>query len=78
LNGTGLTEVRYPQTDKIISITPNSALAVSSTTVYRVSDGTVVATLPTACSVQAISVDSRTLYCYAGSIINQVTLAGLQ
>jgi hypothetical protein len=53
-------------------------LAVSSTTVYRVSDGTVVDTLPTACSVQAISVDSRTLYCYAGSIINQVTLAGLQ
>jgi len=77
LNGTSLTEVRYPQTDKIISITPSSALAVSSTTIYRVSDGTAVATLPTACSVQAISADSSTLYCYAVSTINPVTLVGL-
>jgi hypothetical protein len=77
LNGTSLTEVRYPQTDRIISVTPNSALAVSSTTVYRVADGTVVLTLPTACSVQAVSADSSTLYCYAGSTITPVTLAGL-
>jgi hypothetical protein len=77
LNGTSLTEVRYPQPDKIVSVTPNSALAVSSTTVYRVADGTAVVTLPTACSVQAISSDSSTLYCYTGSSINPVTIAGL-
>lgn len=77
LNGTSLTEVRYPQTDRIISITPNGALAVSSTTVYRVSDGVVLSTLPIGCSVQAISADSGTLYCYTGSTINPVTLAGL-
>jgi Tol biopolymer transport system component len=78
LDGTNLLAKRYAQTDQIISVTPSGALAVSSTKVYRVADGTALATLPSACSVQAVSPDSGTLYCASGSGIVTFSLAGLQ
>jgi DNA-binding beta-propeller fold protein YncE len=77
LDGTNLTLQRYAQTDPIISVAPNGALAVSSTKVYRVADGTALATLPSACSVQAISPDSSALYCTARTGITTFSLAGL-
>ena len=78
LDGTNLLAKRYAQSDQIISVTPSGALAVSSTKVYRVADGTALATLPSACSVQAVSPDSGTLYCSGGSGITTFSLAGLQ
>ena len=63
LNGTDLTQTRYAQPDRILSIAPNSLLAASSTKVYRVSDGTPLATVPAFCPVQVFSRDSATLYC---------------
>jgi hypothetical protein len=78
LDGTNLTVQRYAQTDQIISVAPNGVLAISSTKVYRVADGTVLATLPSTCSVQAVSPDSRALYCAGASGITAFTLAGLQ
>jgi hypothetical protein len=77
LSGTDVTQLRYQQTDKIISVSPNSHLAVSATAVYRVSDGTMLMALPSACPIQAISPDSDTLYCYGSSVITSVSLAGL-
>jgi hypothetical protein len=77
LDGTNLTVQRYAQTDRILSVAPNGALAVSSAKVYRVSNGTVLATLPSACPVQAVSPDSGTLYCSGSSGITTFSLAGL-
>ncbi len=77
LDGTNLLAKRYAQTDQIISVTPSGALAVSSTKVYRVADGTALSTLPSACPVQAASPDSSTLYCASGSGIVTFSLAGL-
>ena len=39
LNGADLTQIRYAQPDRILSIAPNGVLAASSSKVYRVSDG---------------------------------------
>lgn len=77
LIGTSLTAVRYQQTDKIISVSPNSRLAASATEIYRVSDGAMLMALPSPCAVQAISPDSGTLYCYGNAVITPVSLAGL-
>jgi hypothetical protein len=78
LNGNNLLEQRYVQTDPILSVSPNGALGISSTKVYRVGDGMVLATLPSTCSVQAVSPDSGTLYCSGSSGITTFSLAGLQ
>ena len=78
LNGNNLLEQRYVQTDPILSVSPNGVLAVSSTKVYRVADGTALATMPSACPVQAVSPDSKTLYCSGSSGITTFSLAGLQ
>lgn len=78
LDGTNLTVQRYAQTDQIISVTPSGTLAISSTKVHRVADGTALATLPSTCSVQAVSPDSKTLYCAGTSGITTFSLAGLQ
>ena len=78
LNGTNLVELRYPQTDTIVSITPNSVLAISATKVYQVSDGTALATLPASCRAQAISPDSATLYCVSASGITKSDLTAYQ
>jgi len=78
LNGSNLAQVRYQQTDRILSISPNSVLAASATKIYRVSDGTVLMTLPSACPIQAIGSDSGTLHCYGSAGITRVSLAGLQ
>ena len=77
LNGNNLLEQRYVQTDPIFSASPNGALGISSTKVYRVADGTALATLPSSCPVQAISPDSSTLYCASASGIVTFSLAGL-
>ncbi|HVT08992.1 MAG TPA: hypothetical protein VHO67_16145 [Polyangia bacterium] len=77
LNGTNLSQLRYPQADKILSVSPNGHLATSATQVYRVSDGTMLTTIPSSCPVQAISPDSGTLYCYGSAVITPVSLAGL-
>ena len=77
LDGTNLLAKRYAQTDQIISVAPSGALAVSSTKVYRVADGTALATLPSSCPVQAIGPDSSTLHCASASGIVTFSLAGL-
>jgi len=78
LNGASFPQVRYQLTDRILSISPNSVLATSATKVYRVSDGTALMTLPSACPIQAISPDGGTLHCYGITGITGVSLAGLQ
>jgi hypothetical protein len=78
LDGTNLLVQRYPLADQIISVTPSGALAISSTKVYRVADGTALATLPSTCSVQAVSPDSSTLYCAKSDGIVTFSLGGLQ
>ena len=78
LNGNNLLEQRYVQTDPILSVSPNGALGVSSTKVYRVADGTALAPLPSACPVQAVSPDSGALYCSGSSGISTFSLAGLK
>jgi hypothetical protein len=77
LDGTNLLAKRYAQTDQIVSVTPSGALAVSSTKVYRVADGAALATLPSACPVQAVSPDSSTLYCSGSTGITTFDLRGL-
>jgi hypothetical protein len=78
LDGTNLQTKRYKQTDGILSVTPNGKLAISATKVYRVSDGTALATLPADCPVQAVSPDSSTVYCAGTGGISNASLAGLQ
>jgi len=78
LNGNNLLEHRYVQTDPILSVSPNGGLAVSSSKVYRVADGTALATLPSACPVQAVGPDSKMLYCAGTSGITTFSLVGLQ
>ncbi|HXU61786.1 MAG TPA: hypothetical protein VN962_08810 [Polyangia bacterium] len=78
LNGTDLTQIRYPQPDRILSVAPNSLLAASSSRVYRVSDGTPLATVPGPCPVQAFSRDSGTLYCTDAGILTGLDVRALR
>jgi len=78
LNGTNLTQIRYPQPDRILSVAPNSLLAASSSRVYRVSDGTPLATVPGPCPVQAFSRDSGTLYCTDAGFLTSLDVRGLK
>jgi DNA-binding beta-propeller fold protein YncE len=78
LNGTDLTQIRYAQPDRILSIAPNSLLAASSSRVYRVSDGTPLATVPGPCPVQAFSRDSGTLYCTDAGFLTSLDVRALK
>jgi DNA-binding beta-propeller fold protein YncE len=78
LNGTDLTQIRYPQPDRILSVAPNSLLAASSSRVYRVSDGTPLATVPGPCPVQAFSPDSGTLYCTDAGFLTSLDVRALK
>ena len=78
LDGTNLTDVRYGQSDRIYSVTPNGKLAIGGWEVFRVADGALLATLKAGCSVQAVSPDSSTLYCASSSGIVTFPLRGLQ
>jgi hypothetical protein len=78
LNGTDLTQIRYPQPDRILSVAPNSLLAASSSRVYRVSDGTPLATVPGPCPVQAFSRDSGTLYCTDAGFLTSLDVRALK
>jgi DNA-binding beta-propeller fold protein YncE len=78
LNGIDLTQIRYPQPDRILSVAPNSLLAASSSRVYRVSDGTPLATVPGPCPVQAFSRDSGTLYCTDAGFLTSLDVRALK
>lgn len=78
LNGTDLTQIRYAQPDRILSIAPNSLLAASSSTVYRVSDGAALAPVPGPCPVQAFSRDSGTLYCTDAGFLTSLDVHALK
>lgn len=78
LNGTDLTQIRYPQPDRILSVAPNSLLAASSSRVYRVSDGTALATVPGPCPVQVFSRDSGTLYCTDAGFLTSLDVRALR
>jgi len=78
LNGTDLTQIRYPQPDRILSVAPNSLLAASSSRVYRVSDGTPLATVPGPCPVQTFSRDSGTLYCADAGFLTSLDVRALK
>lgn len=78
LNGTDLTQIRYAQRDRILSIAPNSLLAASSSKVYRVSDGTPLATVPGPCPVQTFSRDSATLYCTDAGFLTSLDVHALK
>lgn len=75
LDGANLTILKYPQTDPIYSVTPDSRLAISATKVYRVSDGTLAGSLPIAGTVQTVSSDGGTLYLAGDSGISSVDLS---
>jgi DNA-binding beta-propeller fold protein YncE len=77
VDGTNLTDLRYPLDDVISSITPDGRLAISATRVYRVTDGAGLAALPTNCAVQALSPDGTTLYCASDGTIHRIDLRGL-
>ena len=82
-NGAGgidcdLTQTRYPQPDRILSVAPNSLLAASSSRVYRVSDGTPLATVPGPCPVQTFSRDSGTLYCADAGFLTSLDVRALK
>jgi len=78
LNGIDLTQIRYPQPDRILSISPDGLLAASSSHVYRVSDGTPLATVPGPCPVQAFSRDSGTLYCTDAGTLTSLDVRALK
>jgi len=78
LNGTDLTQIRYAQPDRILSVSPNTLLAASSSRVYRVSDGTPLATVPGPCPVQAFSRDSGTLYCTDAGFLTSFDVRALK
>lgn len=78
LNGTDLTQIRYAQSDRILSIAPNSILAASSSRVYRVSDGVPLATVPGPCPVQTFSRDSTTLYCTDAGFLTSLDVRSLK
>ena len=69
-----LSTVRYVLGDEVITVTPDSLLAVSDDTVYRVADGSVAGTLPLIGDVQAVSPDSTTLYVATPPTISTVDL----
>lgn len=73
LEGTGLT-ITYSQPDPILSMTPDARLAISATTVYRASDGTVLGSLPATLSVQAVSPDGQKLYAVGSGALQTVDL----
>jgi DNA-binding beta-propeller fold protein YncE len=76
LDGATLSVRRYPMPDTIRTVTTDGRLAISATTVYRVSDGTAVGSLTTAGAVQAASPDGRTLYVATSTGIAAVDLSG--
>jgi hypothetical protein len=78
LNGTDLTQVRYAQPDRILSIAPNGVLAASSSKVYRVSDGVPLATVRGPCPVQTFSRDSATLYCTDAGFLTSLDVHALK
>src|SRR5262249_10334333 len=78
LNGTDLTQIRYAQPDRILSIAPNGVLAASSSRVYRVSDGAPLATVPGPCPVQTFSRDSATLYCTDAGFLTSLDVRALK
>jgi hypothetical protein len=69
--------VRYMQTHPFLTITPNGLLALSASSVYRVSDGALRGTLTTQGAVQAASADSTKLYVATGTSIAVNDLRGL-
>ncbi len=78
LNGVDLTQIRYSQPDRILSIAPNGLLAASSSHVYRVSDGTPLAAVPGPCPVQVFSRDSGTLYCTDAGFLTSLDVRALK
>jgi hypothetical protein len=74
IDGTNLAILWYQQADTIRSVTPDGRLALSTTKVYRVSDGALLGALPTAGSVQAVSPDGLTLYVATPGAIATVDL----
>jgi DNA-binding beta-propeller fold protein YncE len=69
---------RYHPTDKVRSITPNSALAITANSVFHVSDGTKALSLSTGCSTQALDSTGETLYCAQAGGIVTVDLRGIR
>jgi hypothetical protein len=78
LNGTDLTQIRYAQPDRILSIAPNGVLAASSSKVYRVSDGAPLALVPGPCPVQTFSRDGATLYCTDAGFLTRLDVHALK
>ena len=61
--------VRYNRWDKVLSISPNGELVITASSVYQVSDGTQLLSLPAYCPAQAVDPSGNTLYCvYHGSM----------
>ena len=78
LNGTDLTQIDMRSRTASFSVSPNSLLAASSSRVYRVSDGTPLATVPGPCPVQAFSRDSGTLYCTDAGFLTSLDVRALK
>ncbi len=69
-----LTTKLYTPAQRFYQVTPNSQLATSFDSVYRVSDGVRLGALPYTSTVQALSADGRTLYVLADGQIHPVSL----
>jgi hypothetical protein len=67
--------LRYIESDAIRAVTPDGRLAISSSSVYRVSDGALLGTLPVSSAVQAVSPDGAVLYVSMPGAIVQVDLS---
>ncbi len=74
MNGTDLSQSIYTLADLILTTTPDKRLAISASTVYAVSSGAVLGSLPFTSSVQAVSPDSTTLYLAGSGSISKVNL----
>lgn len=75
IDGANLAILRYVQSDPIVTVSPDGRIGISSTKVYRVSDGAVLGTLPVSGSVQALSPDGNTLYISTPAAIAKVDLS---
>jgi hypothetical protein len=76
LDGQDLSVLRYPQAERIRTVTPDGRLATSGSTVYRVSDGAALGPLAVTGEVQAVSPDGATLYVAGEGTIGTVDLTG--